>query len=119
MRTVARFRREEAEMSTKRTKVNKLFSVVAAAGVLAGCVVAVPSAAAAPAAPDFQPAPITWGACSSPSLQKAGAQCGFLEVPMDYTNPGGAKVSVAVSRVQHKTAESQGVMVVNPGGPGG
>ncbi|KAA9157221.1 alpha/beta hydrolase [Amycolatopsis acidicola] len=99
--------------------MNKLFSTIASAGVLAGCLVAVPSAAAAPAAPDFQPAPIAWGACASPSLQKAGAQCGFLEVPMDYADPAGAKVSLAVSRVQHTTPQSQGVMLVNPGGPGG
>jgi pimeloyl-ACP methyl ester carboxylesterase len=107
-------------MSTKRTNVNKLLSAIAATGVLAGCLVAVPSAAAVPTvAPEFTPAPIAWGACESAGLKKAGAECGFLEVPMDYGNPSGAKVSLAVSRVGHTTAQSQGVMLVNPGGPGG
>ncbi|GAB2959466.1 alpha/beta fold hydrolase [Amycolatopsis acidiphila] len=99
--------------------MNKLLSALAAAGILAGTVVAAPSATAAPAAPEFDPAPIAWGACSSPSLQKAGAQCGFLEVPLDYGKPAGTKISLAVSRVRHTTAQSQGVMLVNPGGPGG
>ena len=35
--------------------------------------------------------------------------------------PGGAKISLAVSRVRHTSpdADYQGVMLVNPGGPGG
>ena len=99
--------------------MNKLVSTFAAAGVLSGCLAAVPSAAAAPSAPEFTPAPIAWGTCDSASLKKAGAECGFLDVPLDYASPGGAKVSLAVSRVRHTTAQSQGVMLVNPGGPGG
>lgn len=96
--------------------MNKVLSVLAAAGLLTGTVVAAPSASAAP---EFDPAPIAWGACSSASLQKAGAQCGFLQVPLDYAKPSGAKISLAVSRVQHTTSQFQGVMLVNPGGPGG
>ncbi|HJQ47852.1 MAG TPA: alpha/beta hydrolase, partial [Amycolatopsis sp.] len=99
--------------------MNKLVSTFAAASVLAGCVVAMPSAAAAPATTEFTPVPITWGTCDSARLKKAGAECGFLEVPLDYADPAGAKISLAVSRVRHTTAQSQGVMLVNPGGPGG
>jgi pimeloyl-ACP methyl ester carboxylesterase len=99
--------------------VRKLFSVIAVTGVLVGCLTDAPSAGAAPTSPEFTPTPIRWGACTSASLQQAGAQCGFLEVPLDYGNPSGAKISLAVSRVLHTTPESQGVMLVNPGGPGG
>jgi pimeloyl-ACP methyl ester carboxylesterase len=78
-----------------------------------------PAAVAAPArAPEYTPPPISWGPCQTTSLKSAGADCGFLTVPLDYTKPAGEKVSIAVSRVKH-TAAYQGVMLVNPGGPGG
>ncbi|NJC83717.1 alpha/beta hydrolase [Planosporangium mesophilum] len=74
----------------------------------------------APAASSAAPG-ITWGACERASLVKAGAECGFLSVPLDYSRPNGTKIKLAVSRVKHKTPDSQyqGVMLVNPGGPGG
>jgi len=64
---------------------------------------------------------IAWTACDDPSLTEAGAQCGYLSVPLDYDRPHGARIQLAVSRVRHKTPDSQyqGIMLVNPGGPGG
>ena len=64
--------------------------------------------------------PITWGTCVDPSLQSRKAECGFLTVPMDYTQPDGARIELAVSRIRHTVpdADYQGVMLVNPGGPG-
>ena len=69
----------------------------------------------------YQPPPILWGTCASARLQRAGAQCGFLTVPLDYQHPSGTKIKLAVSRVKHTTSDAnyQGVMLVNPGGPGG
>ena len=99
-----------------------LTALVAAAGTMA----AAPgvSAAAAPqaaTAASWSPAPIAWGACSNATLVQAHAQCGTLSVPLDYGNPSGTKIQLAVSRVQHTVAASQyqGVMLTNPGGPGG
>ena len=43
----------------------------------------------------------------------------MLEVPLDYDEPGGTKIKLALSRVLHTTKRDQGVMLVNPGGPGG
>jgi pimeloyl-ACP methyl ester carboxylesterase len=63
-------------------------------------------------------APISWGTCSDPDLRHAHAQCGTVTVPLDYSNPVGGRVSLAVSRIKHTTPRSQGVMLVNPGGPG-
>src|SRR4051812_9808376 len=64
---------------------------------------------------------IRWGPCSDPGLSTAHAQCGFLAVPLDYGRPAGTKIQLAVSRVRHTSPDSQyqGVMLVNPGGPGG
>ena len=102
--------------------MNRIVSVVAAAGIMAGgLVAAVPAAGAAPAKPAVPAATITWGACASGGLQNAGAECGMLDVPLDYDHPEGEKIQLAVSRVKHTTpdAQYQGVMLVNPGGPGG
>jgi pimeloyl-ACP methyl ester carboxylesterase len=99
--------------------VKKFVAAIVATGAVIGGVVVVPSAVAAP--PGYTPPPINWGACEIPRLVDAGAQCGFVVVPLDYDNPGGKKIELAVSRVKHKTpdSEAQGPMLVNPGGPGG
>ena len=110
--------------------MKKLVMTVAAAGMLVAGLAAWPGAAAAGTAapgatsaraPEYSPPPIAWGQCASVSLQQAGAQCGLLTVPLDYAKPDGAKIKIAVSRIMHKTssANAQGVMLVNPGGPGG
>ena len=47
--------------------------------------------------------------------------CGFLTVPLDYSKPKGAKIRLAVSKLPHRSSakDYQGIMLVNPGGPGG
>lgn len=64
---------------------------------------------------------ITWGPCSDPSLKAAHAQCGFVSVPLDYSRPSGQQIQIAVSRIRHTSsaAHYQGVILTNPGGPGG
>ncbi|NMO55019.1 alpha/beta hydrolase [Actinoplanes sp. TBRC 11911] len=65
--------------------------------------------------------PIKWGACTDPTLRAHQAECGFASVPLDYAKPDGKRIELAVSRVKHTVpdAKYQGVMLVNPGGPGG
>ncbi|KDN24096.1 alpha/beta hydrolase [Amycolatopsis rifamycinica] len=94
-----------------------LFAAVAAAASVASALVAAPAASAAPAGP----ASIAWGPCTDATLAGAGAECGYLAVPLDYRKPAGEQVQLAVSRVKHKVpdAQYQGVMLTNPGGPGG
>jgi len=79
------------------------------------------TAAARALAAGYEPPPIPWGTCPTNSLRNAGAQCGLLTVPLDYANPSGTKIQLMVSRIAHKTSDAdyQGVMLVNPGGPGG
>ena len=69
----------------------------------------------------YEPPPITWRKCNDPTLDFFGARCGKLVVPRNYARPDGKKIRLAVSRVRHTTpdADYQGVMLVNPGGPGG
>jgi pimeloyl-ACP methyl ester carboxylesterase len=47
-------------------------------------------------------------------------QCASLRVPLDYSNPGGRKITLALSRIlaTAPASQQQGVLLVNPGGPG-
>jgi pimeloyl-ACP methyl ester carboxylesterase len=64
---------------------------------------------------------ITWGPCTGGTLIAADAECGMLSVPLDPSRPSGEKIQLAVSRVRHTVPDDQyqGIMLVNPGGPGG
>jgi pimeloyl-ACP methyl ester carboxylesterase len=76
--------------------------------------------AAAPAASSGTSS-ITWGTCTETDLQQAGAQCGLLSVPLNYSHPSGSKIQIAVSRILHTStaANYRGIILTNPGGPGG
>ncbi|MFB6891582.1 alpha/beta fold hydrolase [Kitasatospora sp. NPDC056327] len=116
--------------------------LVLAAG-LTGCLVTAPTAAAAPGAPgpgvaaaDAAPAPglgryyrqrPDWHGCArgagdgtGRALDAAGALCADVTVPLDYGNPGGRTITVAISRLKATdTRHRIGSVLVNPGGPGG
>ena len=64
---------------------------------------------------------LQFGACpGSLGLPDAGQQCATLQVPLDYADPNGRKITVAVSRVRAANPGSRrGVLLLNPGGPGG
>ena len=64
---------------------------------------------------------ITWGECTDDTLIAFGAECGMLGVPLDPSRPNGEQIQIAVSRVRHTVPDDQyqGIMLVNPGGPGG
>jgi pimeloyl-ACP methyl ester carboxylesterase len=76
------------------------------------------SAAAATSVPPVHPAPLSWHSCPA---QGARAQCASLRVPLDYRHPGGRMIALALSRVPATAppSQQQGVLLVNPGGPGG
>ncbi|UKY47637.1 alpha/beta fold hydrolase [Streptomyces inhibens] len=71
------------------------------------------------------PAPaLHFGACpaSVPDPPApAHVECGRLSVPLDRSRPDGRQIHIAVSRVRADgpPAERRGVLLVNPGGPGG
>lgn len=67
---------------------------------------------------------VAWGACPAPApgapARDARQTCGTIDVPLDYRNPGGQTISVAVSRLSTAApgGEQRPVLVLNPGGPG-
>ncbi len=87
--------------------------------------VATPSAsgpaAAAPAAAPASAGSIAWSPCTDAWLQGRDLECGSLQVPLDHAHPGGTKIRLALTRRVHTSsaADYRGVMLTNPGGPGG
>lgn len=85
------------------------------------------TAALLPAAPVHAAPPASalhFGACpdSVPTPPApARVECGHLSVPLDRGRPDGAHLRIAVSRVRASgpASERRGVLLVNPGGPGG
>ena len=63
---------------------------------------------------------IVWEECINSPLKEIGAECGFLSVPLDYSLLNGPKIQLAISRIRHNVSAErfQGVILVNPGGPG-
>ncbi len=59
-----------------------------------------------------------WHACSQGDPKQ---RCGQVRVPLNYADPGGRKISLALSEVPATVPPSQqkGILLVNPGGPGG
>ncbi len=84
--------------------------------------------AAAPASsPTSMPADsLAWGDCrldahdeQGAQLAAAGAECATVAVPLDYARPRGRSIDVAISRIPADPARRRGVLLFNPGGPGG
>jgi len=102
----------------------RVISTFAVVGAFVALLATASSAAAAPRsavrAAVATPS-IDWGQCSQSDLQAAGAQCGYVSVPLSYSDPTGAQIKIAVSRIEHTSsaADYQGVIITNPGGPGG
>jgi pimeloyl-ACP methyl ester carboxylesterase len=102
--------------------MRRLVVIAATAAMLAGGAAAgVPAVAAAAAPPGRAIGTIHWGKCTDPFLQQAHASCALLSVPLNYSDPAGPKIKIAVSRIKHTSSKKnfQGVILTNPGGPGG
>ena len=69
---------------------------------------------AAAAAASYTPS-LSWSACGPGSSD----QCASFAVPLDYANPDGDRITLAVRMRPHTSASSKGFLLANPGGPGG
>ncbi len=100
--------------------MRRLVSITAAACLIAaGLAAALPGVSATAATGSAAVSHIKWGSCSGPNLKKVHAQCGFLSVPLNYGRPHGTHIQLAVSRIKHTARHSKGIILTNPGGPGG
>ncbi len=60
----------------------------------------------------FYEQPMTWRGCS-------GFSCAEVSVPLNYDDPGGDTIELALVRLPTTGERRLGSLVVNPGGPGG
>ncbi|HEV2537163.1 MAG TPA: alpha/beta hydrolase [Streptosporangiaceae bacterium] len=77
------------------------------------------SAASGPVVPAHST--LHWHSCAGQLAQEGAPECTTLSVPVNYAQPGGRHISVALDMVPATAPKSrqQGVLLVNPGGPGG
>ncbi|MFF5787195.1 alpha/beta hydrolase [Streptomyces sp. NPDC012693] len=62
---------------------------------------------------------LEWGDCDPAVKPLPGQRCATLSVPLDYADPGGAQIGLAVSRLPAGRPEARrGTLMVIPGGPG-
>ena len=95
-----------------------IIAAVAASASLAAMVTVSIPAQAEPAGLVKRPA-ITQEDCPE-YVNKPGTSCGRMDVPMDYSNPDGKKISVGfIKAAATKPEKRRGVLFINPGGPGG
>jgi pimeloyl-ACP methyl ester carboxylesterase len=96
--------------------------LAAGAVALSGCTSGGGSASAAgPASAGAGPATaLNWSSCTLSGAQGVPMKCANLQVPVDYTHPGGRKITLALSMVPATApaSQQQGDLLVNPGGPG-
>jgi pimeloyl-ACP methyl ester carboxylesterase len=59
----------------------------------------------------FEPNELQWSECDL-------FECATLEVPLDYSDPDGDRIDIAVIRSTTDAGDRIGSVVVNPGGPG-
>ncbi|MEU3621357.1 alpha/beta hydrolase [Amycolatopsis coloradensis] len=80
-----------------------------------------------PATPAVAVPSVTWHGCATgpgdglgAELDKAGAQCGDVVVPVDHRRPRGREITLALARMKATDpARRIGTLMLNPGGPGG
>lgn len=115
-----------------RRRVSRI--AVGAALCLAGALaVPVAPAAAEPAGASAAPLAryhdqhLDWKSCvlgpddeTGRELQRAGARCADVTVPLNYEDPDGRTITVAISRIRATdTGRRVGALLLNGGGPGG
>jgi pimeloyl-ACP methyl ester carboxylesterase len=63
---------------------------------------------------------INWQTCPEFDQPSGDLECGQLRVPLNYQQPSGTKIDVAVSRLKARKPQlRRGVILLNPGGPSG
>lgn len=61
--------------------------------------------------------PIEWRACDNEEVTEPGFECATVTVPLDYADPTGTQLDIAVIRYKAQS-ERKGAILYNPGGPG-
>ena len=137
MPALAEARRRPGGLRRRRVSAGVLAAVAGVClGVGAGAVpaAALPAAGPAPAASSKAAVPqglesfysqkVEWYDCVATggmekSAEKTGFQCAKVTVPLDYSQPGGQTIEIAMKKHLATGSVHQGTLFMNPGGPGG
>ncbi|MET9729505.1 alpha/beta hydrolase [Streptomyces sp. NPDC006458] len=99
--------------STRITGIVSLSATASAAVLVLGLTVP------ATATPSKAAEPLKWTRCEGKGLDPR-QQCATVKVPMDYADPHGRQIDIAVSRLSSENpAARRGALLLIPGGPGG
>src|SRR4051794_19750239 len=60
---------------------------------------------------------LQWGPCDDPNAQDPALRCAKLKVPLDYDNPSGDSIELALIKLPAQ-GDRIGAVLFNPGGPG-
>ncbi|MFE7507024.1 alpha/beta hydrolase [Promicromonospora sp. NPDC057488] len=103
-------------MDPRRT-IRRGLALVTIAG-LAGALLAAPAAGddgggTPPPGPD-------WAQCPADVVTTVPLECATVPVPLDHADPDGEQIEIMISRLASTDPEERrGVLLLNPGGPGG
>jgi pimeloyl-ACP methyl ester carboxylesterase len=98
----------------KQKPIKRNASLVAATAVLLGLTVPMTASAT-----DADAESLKWATCEGTGLDPR-QQCATVDVPMDYSDPDGRQIQIAVSRIPgEKPSARRGALLLIPGGPGG
>ncbi|MBM7438635.1 alpha/beta hydrolase [Streptomyces sp. HB132] len=101
----------------RQSSVGRSLALLAVIG-LGASLTTVPAAAEETKTPQAK-----WGQCPDDVLAEAAPtvlQCATVPVPLDYAHPEGEQIDLTVSRLAATDPDKRrGVLMLNPGGPGG
>ncbi|MGW6057286.1 alpha/beta hydrolase [Streptomyces sp. NPDC055189] len=103
------------------TKTKRNAALLAASAAVLSLTAPVAATASTPAAPDAAATaePLDWKPCEGSGLDPR-QECATVEVPMDYADPRGKQIGIAVSRIPGENPGARrGALLLIPGGPGG
>ncbi|MEU8891550.1 alpha/beta hydrolase [Streptomyces sp. NPDC048442] len=110
----------------RHTRIASVMAVGAVATLLSALTPATAPSASAASEASAAKDPLQQYTQQTPRWQRCDAenpatfQCATLKVPLDYSDPGGKKTDIAISRLRAGSVkERRGVLLLNPGGPGG
>ncbi|MFE7034096.1 alpha/beta hydrolase [Streptomyces sp. NPDC057621] len=106
-------------MTKSMRKSKRNTALLTASGVVLGLTLPVAATAATAAPAGGHSNPLTWGKCEGTGLDPR-QQCATVDVPLDHSDPGGARIGIAVSRIPAEKPEARrGALLMIAGGPGG
>jgi pimeloyl-ACP methyl ester carboxylesterase len=101
-----------------RRALTLIVALAAAVSALAACTSS--KATSTPATSGTGVGSLQWRNCTISGAIGTSLKCANLQVPVNYSDPGGRKITLALSEVPATAPASQqlGDLLVNPGGPG-